>query len=58
MAAKRKLNKTSNYAKSPMAYICITQIRNKPKYENEEDKRCISFNNYGSDWYGWHYLIM
>ena len=38
--------------KSPMAHLCQVQIREiSPKYKNEEDRKCINFHNYGSDWF-------
>ena len=59
MAPNLKLKHITNYDENPIANLYITKIREiSTKYENEEDRRCPSFYNYGSDWYAWHYLNM
>ena len=52
MAAKRKLNQISNYdEKFNGSSLSRSNKRNKPKYENEEDRLWRRLHNYNYDWY-------
>ena len=56
MAPKRKLNEISKHnEKSNGSFLSNLNKKISPKYENEEDRRCINFDNCNSDWYVWHY---